>query len=392
MIQSFAVRLGRGWRSAILVVLAGAVVTAQAQQPGADAEHTQALAARASDRLAALQKESDSLASQEQTLLVELRKLEVDRQIKAEELSGVQRSLAQTRQQLAGIAAHATALQAEVDRQRPDVEARLVRLYKMGGAGYWRLLLDVDDVRDLGRAYRTAAALGRLDRERLDAHRQTLAQLAAERTALEKKAKDTRRLQARAADARAAVDRALAARTALVDAIDQRRDLNAQMTGELQDAQRRLQASLTRLAAGGPATAVSLPLRAFQGAVPWPADGVVVSRFGRQPPNRFGTAVVHNGIELSLAEGRPVHAVHEGTVAYADPFTGYGNLVIIDHGDRTYSLYGHLGSVEVHRGDRVDPSTTIGLTGRNPAGNPSLYFELRVDGHAVDPLQWLKRP
>ena len=47
---------------------------------------------------------------------------------------------------------------------------------------------------------------------------------------------------------------------------------------------------------------------------------------------------------------------------------------------------------QVHRGERVDVTDTVGVAGRNPAGNPSLYFELRVDGQAVDPLQWLKRP
>jgi septal ring factor EnvC (AmiA/AmiB activator) len=65
--------------------------------------------------------------------------------------------------------------------------------------------------------------------------------------------------------------------------------------------------------------------------------------------------------------------------------------VIVDHGDQIYTLYGHLGSAAVHKGDRVDAATTVGLAGRNPSGNPSLYFEVRVDGKAVDPLQWLKR-
>jgi murein hydrolase activator len=63
----------------------------------------------------------------------------------------------------------------------------------------------------------------------------------------------------------------------------------------------------------------------------------------------------------------------------------------VEHGDRAYSLYGHLSSVSVKKGDRVDASTTVGLTGRNPSGNPALYFELRVDGKPVDPVQWLKR-
>jgi murein hydrolase activator len=117
---------------------------------------------------------------------------------------------------------------------------------------------------------------------------------------------------------------------------------------------------------------------------------VLSSPFGRQPLRSPGPAV-RNGIELSLPEGQPVHAVHGGTVAYADLFTGYANLVIVEHGDQNYSLYGHLSSLSVKKGDRVEAGTTVGLAGRNPAGNPSLYFELRVDGRPVDPVQWLKR-
>ena len=86
-----------------------------------------------------------------------------------------------------------------------------------------------------------------------------------------------------------------------------------------------------------------------------------------------------------------MRAVHEGTVAFADQFTGYGNLVILDHGEGAYSLYGNLSSLSVARGDRVEAQGPVGASGRNPSGNPSLYFELRVDGKPVDPLQWLKK-
>jgi septal ring factor EnvC (AmiA/AmiB activator) len=86
-----------------------------------------------------------------------------------------------------------------------------------------------------------------------------------------------------------------------------------------------------------------------------------------------------------------VHAVHEGTVAFAGPFTGYGDLVILNHGARTFSLYGHLVKVEVGRGARVEQGGTVGSVGTAPAGPPGVYFELRVDGRPVDPLQWLKK-
>jgi septal ring factor EnvC (AmiA/AmiB activator) len=377
------------WPAAAIAALAASV--ALAQQPASpDRARAEAAAKRAADRLRVLQKEADALASRERTLLEELRKLEVERQIKVEQLAQIERDRAATSQRLADTAKRTEALKRTADAQRPDIEARLVQLYKLGGAGYWRLLLDVDDLRSMGRAYRTASAMSSIDRARVLQHQQTLEALAAERKTLEARGRELQRLQAQTVQARAAVDRAVAARTALVESIDARRDLNAQLSGELLSAQQRLQASVAQLD-GGRSAAVSLPFRPFQGALPWPARGPVARRFGRQPTSRFGTSIARNGVELGVAEGETIIAVHEGTVAFADPFTGYGNLIIIDHGDRAYSLYGYLGALEVARGDRVDAQARIGQSGRGPDGRPGLYFELRVDGASVDPLQWLKR-
>ena len=359
------------------------------QAPPSDRGPAEAAARRAADRIRALQREAEGLASQERTLLVDLRRLEVERQLKTEELGGVERNLRDTRTKLAATIARAAALRDAAETERPEIEARLVQLYKLGRAGYWRLLLDLDNLQSIGRAYRTASAMTRLDRERVQQHERTLTELARERQALEEEAKEIARLQARGVSARAAIDRAVAARTALVESIDARRDLNAQLTGELEAAQQRLQGAVTQLGAGG--AGVSLPLRPFRGALPWPASGIVTGRFGRQSLGRFGTAISRNGIEISLADGQVVRAVHEGTVAHAEPFTGYGNLVILDHGDGEYTLYGYLTSMYVATGDRLEGNEPIGISGRSPSGNPALYFELRVDGKPVDPLQWLKR-
>ena len=135
----------------------------------------------------------------------------------------------------------------------------------------------------------------------------------------------------------------------------------------------------------------ALPLRPFQGALPWPVRGAITSRFGRQPSSRFGTAIVRNGIEIASAEGQPIRAVHEGVVAFAGQFTGYGNLVIVEHGERAFSLYGHLSAMQVAQAERIAAQSILGRSGLNPNGTPVLYFELRVDGKPVDPLQWLQK-
>jgi septal ring factor EnvC (AmiA/AmiB activator) len=366
-----------------------AAVTLIAQAPP-DSARVQSPAQRAAERIRTLQRESDALAVQEKTLLVELRALEVERQLKTAQLAAAERNVKDTQGRLTATVARTAALRSAADIQRTVVEARLVDLYKMGRAGYWKLLLDVDDLQAIGRAYRTAAAMNQLDRERITEHQRTLDALAQERQALEAQVKSLSRLQAEAVSARAAIDRAVSARSKLVESIDARRDLNAQLTGELEAAQQRLQGTVAQLG-GTRAAAPALPLRPFKGVLPWPAAGIVTSRFGRQKATASGPGLARTGIDLSLSEGQPVRAVHEGVVAYADQFTGYGNLVIVDHGEGTYSLYGYLDSMDVARGDHVDAQARLGASGRNPGGNPALYFELRVDGAAVDPLQWLKR-
>jgi len=377
--------------SATLVFATATLGLAAQSLPGAPADQGNADAAskRAADRIRALRHESDALANQERTLLVELRKLEVDRQLKTEELANAERELRRTREKVAATSARATALKDTAETERPEVERGMVDLYKMGRAGYWRLLLDVDNLRTIGRVYRTASALNHLDRERVQQHERTLQSLNRERETLEAHVRDVTRLQEQATSAKAALDRAVAARTALVASVDERRDLNAQMTGELEAAQQKLQGTVAQL--DGRGNAAMLPLAPFRGVLPWPAQGIVTGRFGRQTISRFGTAIARSGIEISVGEGQRVRAVHEGTVAYADQFTGYGNLVIVDHGDGAYSLYGYLASLEVTRGAHLELQSEVGTSGRAPNGNPALYFELRIDGKPVDPLQWLKR-
>ncbi len=375
------------WAAALLCAL---WLPAAAQTPSPDRQRADAAGRRTADRLAALRKEADALAAQERTLLVELRKLEVDRQIRVAELARLDRDRAATGARLHAAEARAAELARSAEAQLPDVQSRLVQLYKLGRAGYWRLLLNADDLQALGRAYRTAATLTAMDRARVDEYYATLDALARERKALQARAEELAGLQAAATQARVALDQAVASRNALVQSIDAHRDLNAQLMGELQVAQERLQAAVAEMGAGG-GNVAALPLLPFQGELPWPAPGPLARRFGRQPGSQKGAPVVRNGIDLRVAEGQPVRAVHEGTVVFADRFSGYGNLVIVDHGGKSHSLYGYLETLEVARGETVAAGTVVGGAGQDPAGNPSLYFELRVDGAAVDPVQWLSK-
>ena len=139
-----------------------------------------------------------------------------------------------------------------------------------------------------------------------------------------------------------------------------------------------------------PAEPVRLPIASFRGALQWPASGRLISRFAEPRTLTSGLAATRNGIEIEAADGEPVRAVHDGRVTFADVFVGLGQLVIVDHGGLAFSLYGYLGSIGVTRGRVVAAGEAVGTAGRAPSGAPAAYFELRIDGRPVDPLQWLK--
>jgi murein DD-endopeptidase MepM/ murein hydrolase activator NlpD len=94
----------------------------------------------------------------------------------------------------------------------------------------------------------------------------------------------------------------------------------------------------------------------------------------------------HAGIDLAAATGTPVKATAPGVVRFAGAAAGYGNSVVLDHGTGVESRYGHLDTVGVARGQRVERGQAIGLsgnTGRSTA--PHLHYEVIVDGRPVDP-------
>ena len=117
---------------------------------------------------------------------------------------------------------------------------------------------------------------------------------------------------------------------------------------------------------GASSVAVAAGGRLRAGTMTWPVPGRVEARFGRQPSSRFGTMVNRNGIDIGADPGSPVKAVQAGTVAYADAFAGFGRVVIVDHGGRFYTLYGHLASVDVSKGAAVQAGDEIGTVGMAP--------------------------
>lgn len=116
----------------------------------------------------------------------------------------------------------------------------------------------------------------------------------------------------------------------------------------------------------------------------WPVNGPITSGFG----TRWGR--MHEGIDIAVPSGTPVHAAASGTVIYASWMTGYGNLVVLDHGNGLATAYAHNSSLLVSVGQHVSQGQAISLSGSTGhSTGPHVHFEVRVNGIAVDPLNYL---
>lgn len=130
-------------------------------------------------------------------------------------------------------------------------------------------------------------------------------------------------------------------------------------------------------------------IRGYRGALPWPVEGKVVQGFGRQRLAKYNTYTVCNGLRFDAPGSSPVEAVFSGIVAYARHFKGYGNMVVLDHGNNVYSLVAGLGTIHV----RVDQSVTMGMRlglAAPPAEGGNVYLEFRVGEKPQDPRRWLQ--
>jgi septal ring factor EnvC (AmiA/AmiB activator) len=342
-------------------------------------------------RLAQARAEATRLAAEQRTLLTRLRQIELAIETRELEREKTARARAAASNAVDAAVDHVAAADAELAALMPEVRARLARLYRLMPLGYDRLLFSLEDARTFDRAARVVTVLARRDREQLERFTRLRADRAADVARLQRERDTLDMLTQRLAGEEAALAENAGIQQRLLADVRERRDLNAQLVRELAVARDRLEQSMAELTGERGATvAVAAGGRLRAGTMTWPVPGRVEARFGRQPSSRFGTMVNRNGIDIGADPGSPVKVVQAGTVAYADAFAGFGRVVIVDHGGRFYTLYGHLASVDVSKGAAVQAGDEIGTVGMAPTGTPSLYFEVRIDGRPADPVQWLK--
>ncbi len=186
-------------------------------------------------------------------------------------------------------------------------------------------------------------------------------------------------------------------RAAMLDDIRKKKTLAAAAIAGLKEAAAALDKQIDAHSweihpAAGLVEAADAPFPSRKGLLPAPVEGKIVSLYGPSKIGPHQSASFRNGISIQADPGEPVRAVYGGRALYADWFKGYGNMIIIDHGNNYCSLYAHARELFKAKGDRVEPEEVIATVGDTGSMvGTTLYFEIRHHGKPVDPLAWLKR-
>jgi len=182
----------------------------------------------------------------------------------------------------------------------------------------------------------------------------------------------------------------------ILASLRQEKETRVRTLRELEQAALRLQKMMDDLAKQSvgkpPEFSSGTGMGAMRGKLDWPVKGELKSEFGKARHREFAAEVFRNGIDIDASPGEEIKAVEKGRVVYADRFSGYGKMVIVDHGERYYTIYAHLSEILKKNGDGVRRGETVGLVGDSDSlSGAGLYFEMRKDGRSIDPVPWFRK-
>jgi murein hydrolase activator len=343
-------------------------------------------------------KSSEQAEKKMESVLESIQELDAKLMQSRLERQEIGRKLKQKDLELEEINGQLASLRGRVGERRRSILTRLRIQYVEGRMGRLKVLLASDSYADLHRRYQYLSAVSRREYNLLQEYQNDVGRL-----------EQVERQRATARDAMLSLKEETEHKLSEVQEGKRRKNLffakimdekesYDRMVGELERSAGRVDSLLKDLLEQRTKMATAQVKQrggkshTLLGSFLWPADGEVVSHFGRQKHPQFNTYVHRKGIDIRTAEGSGIRAVMAGTVAFADWLKGYGLVIILDHANGFFSLYAHASALIVKAGEHVQGGQTIGTSGdTGMTKDNTLYFELREGAEPVDPLIWLAK-
>jgi murein DD-endopeptidase MepM/ murein hydrolase activator NlpD len=378
-----------------LGALAPALGAQEDPNPRSETELREAIGEASAEESAALA-EVEEVRARRAELEAVARQLESQIAAATERADAAQREVDRIGAEIAKVQAEIDRLQAEIDASQAEFENSVATLYRSGGGATETLsVISFSDNPSEGIAAQrymgqladdAQSAIDEYDalQDDVDAAKQELEaqqDLAEEaRAVAETERAEVQRLRDAHEPARAAAEAEEAREEDLLAGVQARKSEFEAQLAQLQAEQAALAQSVSRGSGGGSRGSGSGPLS-------WPCDGGVVSGYGYRVHPISGTSRLHSGVDLNCANGAPISAAGSGVVVEVGWRGGYGNAVVIDHGDGLATLYAHQSQTAASPGQTVSTGDVIGYVGSTGySTGPHLHWEVWVNGTPVDPM------
>jgi septal ring factor EnvC (AmiA/AmiB activator) len=323
-----------------------------------------------------------AVSRREESLLGTLSRMEEDLFRMEKELArldsqhdGIQRNIAVIQEKL-------NRIQRQMDHNQARLHSRIVAMYKAGRVGYLPYLLSSDSYTDFMRMAKFLKIV--IDH---DAHvlRNYRAQWLEKKRYQEKSENDMRELKriiSHRERKKLEILHAKSEKVAFLEAVRREKAEYRKWIQELEVRARELHLFIEKLEKEMRDKEVSdLNFKFHKGRLSLPVRGNVI-------PGRYG-----RGIIIEAPQDSPIRAVFSGRVIFSGRFEGYGNIIILDHGDKYYTVFGHASKVLKGVNERVEEGEVIALVGDTGSiRGPCLYFEIRHKGKPENPLEWFSIP
>ena len=375
-------RKGYRFLSAILVLLFTALVVTPVLAD--ELEEKQQQLTNIQQQIEAQQRKAEQARRKEQTIAGQLRAIQEELDTAVAEYEAVNDQLENTELHIKSNVELSNRLTKKLEAQTKTLHRRIRDIYKNGQINYLDVLLGAKDFNDFVSrmdilkkilAYDNALIQGtKVDREAL---RKAKEQLELDRA----KIVELRKL---AAAKREQVAARRQERRGVLNAATYERETAEQAYRELIETSRQIEQMIKRIQSGDKNVGGST------GTMTWPAEGEITSPFGWRVHPIFGTQRLHTGIDIGADYGDAIRAADGGVVIHSDWMGGYGNAVIIDHGNGISTLYAHNSQLLVSEGQTVAKGQTVARCGSTGySTGPHLHFEVRQNGSPVNPLNYL---
>jgi len=343
--------------------------------------------------LARLEKRLSETSKSSEHISDEIGRLELQRAMIGDQVKKHELELTEANQSLKANVGRKTELEKLADGQRQQIGARLRALYKRGGLGYSQMLLKQSRISELIGAYNYAQVLTRKDNEALARFNATILELDEVEKVLIAIQETAARTRDQLAIRKKELETLLRKRGRRLAEIRRQASVQKELFEELDLEKHELRLIIRRLTEGvEDPMALRVPVTRYKGRLPWPCKGKLFRKFGVYKDPEFSTRRKQNGIVFRLPKGEVVKAIYSGKVIFADWFKSYGNLVIVDHGEKVISFYAHCDRIFVEKGEFVNESAVIATSGDTGSlEGDMLHFEIRQKMEPQDPLKWLAK-